>query len=113
MAKKTSAGVERPTKSAEYSIRFATRQATDGWRDLVATQNNAVVDAWDELTKNPRSQSPKRHPLRADLQWVTRDGKTHERWQYELSGGARIWYYTEARVVYLEQVHTHHPNQTK
>ncbi|WP_342664743.1 hypothetical protein [Microbacterium luticocti] len=44
---------------------------------------------------------------------ITRGGQSHERWQYELSGGARIWYFVVNRVVHLEQVHTRHPNQTK
>ena len=44
-----------------------------------------------------------------------RDGRMHERWQHEPTarGDARIWFYVDGKLVYLEQVHTHHPNQTK
>lgn len=53
--------------------------------------------------------------MRGDLQWLTRAGKKHERWQHKptAAGDARIWFYVEGQVVYLEQVHTRHPNQTK
>ena len=44
-----------------------------------------------------------------------RDGVAHERWQHKptAQGDARIWFYVDDGVVYLEQVHTRHPNQTK
>lgn len=46
---------------------------------------------------------------------MTRNGSTHERWQYKptLKGDARIWFYVEGPVVYLEQVHAEHLNETK
>ena len=39
----------------------------------------------------------------------------HDRWQHKPTahGDARIWFYVDDGVVYLEQVHTRHPNQTK
>lgn len=111
MAKK--ARVERPVKTTEFTIVHASRGAERGWTDLKATMRNAVAEAWDALTRNPVDTSPAMHTLRGDLQWITRDGQTYERWQLELNGGARIWYYVDGRTVYLEQVHTNHPNQTK
>ncbi|WP_245186125.1 hypothetical protein [Frigoribacterium sp. PvP032] len=47
---------------------------------------------------------------------IVRDGVEHDRWQYELTGGARIWYYVEQRtvvVIVVIDVFTAHPNQTK
>ena len=111
MAKKSR--VERPTKSAEFEIVFATREAERGWRDLRATQRKVLTDAWDALARDPRDHTPTMHPLRGELGLVSVAGSLHERWQYELSGGARIWYFVIERCVYLEQVHTRHPNQTK
>lgn len=104
---------ERPTKSTEYEIVFATREAERGWRDLRATQRNALADAWDALARHPLERTPTVHPLRGELGFVVLGGTTHERWQCELNGGARIWYFVSDRCVYLEQVHTSHPNQTK
>ncbi|MCL2453940.1 MAG: hypothetical protein FWD18_01365 [Micrococcales bacterium] len=108
--------VERPTKRTEHRIVFATRQAQRGWRDLRATALNAMADAWDALTRDPEANNPTCHPLRGDLGTITVDGVAHVRRQYELPGGARIWFYvTPGRpgTVHLTDVHTHHPNATK
>jgi hypothetical protein len=112
MSKQASA-VPRPRKKAEFQILFATRQADKGWQDLLATTHNSIVDAWDFLTKTPALESPRNHRLKAELATVVHDGRTHERWQHELPGGARIWFFIDGQVVHLIDVHTHHPNQTK
>ncbi len=83
-------GVERPTKGAEYTILFGTRQAEKGWIDLLATQRNAVVDAWDFLTKSPEERLPRNHPLKGELSTLAHGGKVYVRWQHELANGARI-----------------------
>lgn len=113
MSKKSEKPVPRPRKQAEFEIRFATSQAAKGWRDVLATTRNSVVDTWDFLTRTPTDESPRNHRLKGELAIVRHGGSTHERWQHELPGGARIWFYVTAGVVHLIDVHTHHPNQTK
>lgn len=107
--------VHRPTKRSEYEICFASRQAQKGWSDLKATIRNSLVDSWDFLTQTPNEVTPVNYPLRGQLAHIVRDGDRFERWQHKptLKGDARIWFYVSDGVVYLEQVHTHHPNQTK
>ena len=74
-----------------------------------------MAEAWDFLTRTPQSTTPKNYRLSGELGFVTRNGSTHERWQHKppLKVGARIWFYVVDHVVYLEQVHTSHPNETK
>ena len=107
--------VERPTKKSEYEIRFASVQARKGWSDLAATIRNPLADAWDFLTRTPELETPTNYRLKGELALVTRNGATHDRWQHKptLMGDARLWFYVEGKVVYLEQVHTSHPNETK
>lgn len=107
--------VARPRKRAEYELRFASAQARRGWTDLVATARSAATDSWDLLTRTPHETTPRNYPLRGDLATVVRHGRTFPRWQHKptLRGDARIWFYVDGNVVYLEQVHTHHPNATK
>lgn len=83
--------------------------------DLRATTRNTLVDAWDFLTRTPQLRTPTNYPLRGELGTVSHNGSTHERWQHKptLKGDARIWFFVVEQVVYLEQVHTHHPNETK
>ncbi|WP_029150483.1 hypothetical protein [Microbacterium indicum] len=107
--------VPRPTKKAEFEIRFATSSARRGWTGLAATIRNALADSWDFLTRTPLERTPTNYPLRGDLGTIRRDGATFDRWQHKptLLGDARIWFYVSGRAVLLEQVHTRHPNQTK
>lgn len=107
--------VPRPPKKIEYEIRFVTANAKKGWQDLAATIRNPLADAWDFLTRTPHANVPTNYPLKGELGTIRRDGKTHERWQHKPTkqGDARIWFYVEGRTVYLEQVHTRHPNETK
>lgn len=115
----TGSAVPRPHKKTEYQLQFGTRQAQKGWSYLEATKRNALVDAWDLLTRSPAEVSGDCKMLRGDLSVVVHDGAAHNQWQLSLPGGARIWYYvvdptgkTPGRVV-LVRVATAHPNGTK
>lgn len=107
--------VPRPAKKVEYEIRFATAESRKGWRDLVATIRNPMSETWDFLTRTPLETTPTNYRLRGELGTVFRGGTRHERWQHKptAKGTARIWYYVDERTVYLEQIHTSHPNETK
>lgn len=107
--------VDRPTKKSEYEIRFASAHAQKGWIDLRATMRNALADTWDFLTRTPLQTTPTNYRLKGELGVVVRGRATYERWQHKPTkqGDARIWFYVEGQIVYLEQVHTHHPNATK
>ena len=107
--------VERPTKKSEYEIKFASRQAEKGWMDLKATMRNSLVDSWDFLTRTPLSQSPSNYPLKGELETLVYGDREHKRWQHKptIQGDARIWFFVIDQIVYLEAVHTQHPNQTK
>ena len=112
-------GVPRPHKKNEYVVVFGSRGSAEGWRDLEATKLNALVDAWDFLTRNPQERSVVCHELRGDLATVAHSGATHAQWQLELPGGARIWYCVTRAAgkkpgeVTLTRVSTHHPHATK
>lgn len=107
--------VPRPARKSEFTIRFATREAKVGWRDLSAVRRNALVDAWEFLTRNPLERTALNGPLRDELGTIIRSGESHEVWQLKLNqrDGARIWFYVAGNVVHLEQVFTAHPNATK
>lgn len=105
----------RPPKKVGYEIRFATADAQKGWRDLVEAIRNPMSDAWDFLTRKPYATTPTNYRLKGELGTVHRGGSIHERWQHKAgaTGTARIWFYVSDHTVYLEQVHTSHPNETK
>lgn len=105
--------VPRPLRRSEYDVAFGTTNARKGWVDVLAVQRNAVVSAWERLTTNPLGDDTTCHGMKGDLEFVTHKGTNHRRRQYELSNGARIWFYVQDRTVVLIDVHTHHPNATK
>lgn len=107
--------VPRPPKKVEYEIRFATADAQKGWRDLVGTIRNPMTQLWDFLTRTPLATTPTNYRLKGELGTITRGGTSYERWQHKptAKGTARVWYFVDERTVYLEQVHTSHPNETK
>ena len=113
MAKQTL--VPRPAKKSEYVLKFATNQSEKGWRDLVATIRNPMSETWDFLTRTPLTRTPSNYPLEGSLGVITRGDRTCERWQHKptLKGTARVWFYVDAGTVFLEQVHTAHPHETK
>lgn len=113
MAKETI--VPRPAKKSEYVLKYATKQSEKGWRDLVATIRNPMSETWDFLTRTPRTTISTNYPLKGSLGVISRGGRTFQRWQHKptLKGTARVWFYVDGSTVYLEQVHTAHPNETK
>lgn len=96
--------VERPVKNGEYELRFASKDAQKGWRDLAATVRGPLADTWDFLTRTPTDVTPTNYPLKGALAVICRDGRDHQRWQHKptVKGSARIWFYVDSNVVYLE-----------
>jgi len=107
--------VPRPAKKSEYVLKYATKQSEKGWRDLVATIRNPMSETWDFLTRTPLTTTPTNYPLEGALGVIIRGGRTFQRWQHKptLKGTARVWFYVDGGTVYLEQVHTAHPHETK
>ncbi len=105
--------VPRPLRRIEYEIASGTSNARKGWVDVLAVQRNSVVSAWERLTTNPLADDTTCHGMKGDPEFVKHKGASHRRRQYELSNGARIWFYVQERTVVLIDVHTHHPNATK
>ena len=110
----------RPTKSNEFEILFINSAAAKGWTDLTASAKNALADAWDCLSRTPLNHSERQYKLRAGYSSVAYKGVTYDRWQYKVTGGARIWYLVDEQAsgkhrgsVLLERVSPAHPKETE
>lgn len=118
MTKGRSGDVPRPSRSSEFRLRFATREAQKGWVDLCATARNAAVDAWEFLSKTPTEEGTRCYRLHGDLGVVRINGIDLCRWQFKPTSGGHIWYAVvsdaakRGGVVLLERVTTGHPNET-
>lgn len=48
-----------------------------------------------EDQRRPRERTDRQHPLKGTLGTRTVNGEDMEQWQYEVTGGGRLWYVIE------------------
>jgi len=105
-----------PPVPGEYDLRFAGNDAAAGWEQLAAQAPGNLRRAFDAIRADPRSRSaPERqHRLKGSLGTGTWKGETFERWQYEVTGGGRIWYLIDdnRRTAWITYAGTGHPKAT-
>lgn len=106
-----------PPATDGWDLRFGSKDAAAGWNDLCAQAPANTRRAWDMITSNPRPSPPtgRHHPLKGQLARGSWKGETLEQWQYEVTGGGRLWYLIddERRTLWLIQAGTGHPKATE
>lgn len=105
-----------PPVGSEYDLRFASIPAADGWEQLARQAGGNLRRAFEAIRADPRSRSsPERHHrLQGSLGTATWKGESLERWQYEVTGGGRIWYVIDdaRRIAWITHAGTGHPKAT-
>jgi hypothetical protein len=105
-----------PPVDSEFDLRFANSAAADGWEHLARQVPANLRRAYDAIRTAPRSLvSPERqHRLKGSLAIGVWKGQAHERWQYEVTGGGRIWYLIDddRRTAWITFAGTGHPSET-
>jgi hypothetical protein len=107
--------VAPPPARGEWEVRFGTTEAATGWEILCKHAAGPALAAWALLRANPRPPVDNRHhPLKYDLASKTIQGRVCEQWQFEVTGGGRIWYAIDddRRTVWLTVARIGHPPQT-
>ena len=107
--------VAPPPAKGGWDFRYGTSDAVKGWEKVcVAASGNARV-AWERITADPRERTNRQHPLKGGLGSRSVNGEEMEQWQYEVTGGGRIWYCIddEKRTVWLTDAMTGHPKATE
>jgi len=119
MSPKRGDPVPRPSRRTEHELLFITQEAVKGWRDCVAGTRNAMADAYDRLSTQPLTETPRQYRLRADYATGTYQGRSYDRWQYKISNGGRLWYFVDdtastraAGRVLIERADPGHPKET-
>lgn len=105
-----------PTVGTEFEIRFGTGESGTGWEHLARQVPSNLRRAYDTIRANPRSTAnpDRHHRLKGSLAVGAWKGAQLERWQYEVTGGGRIWYLIddERRTVWITFAGTGHPKST-
>lgn len=104
---------------AKASGRYASLTTSpEGWEQLAGFAPGSLLEAWEHLSKRPRSREP--NPARVcqlkhDL--AVREIKGHklEQWQYEVTGAGRIWYCPDdsKMTVWIVHAGVGHPKATE
>ena len=109
--------VAPPPAPGEWEIRYATSEAARGWEELCRNAPNSAAECWKALRKSPREAiNPKRQfRLKGTLGTRVLRGQDLEQWQYEVTGGGRVFYCPDAHsgIVWLTHAGTGHPKATE
>jgi hypothetical protein len=105
-----------PPRPDEFDLRFANTEAAKGWDELCRHAPGNTRTAFDAIRANPSPapSSERHHRLKYDLATGVHNGQVLEQWQYEVTGGGRIWYLInyETRTVWLTYARPGHPKAT-
>ncbi|MFG2692751.1 hypothetical protein ACIHEI_36150 [Kitasatospora sp. NPDC051984] len=106
-----------PPIGCEYDLRFANAEAADGWDHLSRQAASNLRRAFEKIRATPRAgDNPDRqHRLKGQLGTGIFKGREVERWQYEVTGGGRIWYLLDDanRTAWITYAGTGHPKATE
>ena len=104
--------VALPAGTDHWELRFFSTPAAKGWEELCRQVPGNTARVWAEIRVEPQPfpQSGRHHRLKGTLS--TQDGL--EQWQYEVTGGGRIWYLVdpEVRTVWITYAGTGRPRAT-
>ena len=106
--------VAPPAAPGRWELRFADRAAAADWEKLVQNVPTAARTCFDALSDDPRHRSARQKRLRGELGSRSVGGRVVEQWQYEVTGGGRVWYCPDAdrRVVWLTEVSLRAPSRS-
>jgi hypothetical protein len=117
MTPKRGERVAPPPGPGEYDLFFATNEAAKGWVDLCAQAPGNAYELWLLLRSEPapKARTTRHHPLKGALSTAAHRGITLPQWQYEVTGGGRVWYLVDVQLrrVYLTYAGTGHPKSTE
>jgi hypothetical protein len=102
-------------RPAPELVRAADSNAASGWDELARQLPSALHVAWVAITSNPRRTERRQHRLKGSLDSATVAGISLEQRQYEVSGGARIWYAIDDanRTLWITQARTGHQKSSE
>ncbi|WP_327072999.1 hypothetical protein OG196_11540 [Kitasatospora purpeofusca] len=105
-----------PPAGDEYDLRFANSAAADGWEHLARHAPTGLRRAYDRSRAAPRAidHPARQHRLKGGLATGVFKSRQLERWQYEVTGGGRIWYLVDAEnsIAWIVHAGPGHPKET-
>ncbi|MFF1822214.1 hypothetical protein ACFVWG_33220 [Kribbella sp. NPDC058245] len=104
--------VAPPAGPDQWEMRFDDSASAKGWDELCRQAPGNTARAWSEIRTEPQPfpDTARHHRLK----WKVGTANGLEQWQYEVTGGGRIWYVVdpERRTVWITYAGTGHPKAT-
>ncbi|TMK88184.1 MAG: hypothetical protein E6G57_08280 [Actinobacteria bacterium] len=106
--------VAPPPKAGGWDFRYADKSAAEGWEKLARQAPGPTRSAYDAIVADPRQRSGRQFPLKGDLGKRTVKGKQLDQWEYEVTGGGRVFYCIDddERVAWMTLASPGHPKAT-
>jgi hypothetical protein len=107
--------VPRPAGPGEWDVFAADNDAGRGWDELCRSHPAAARAAFDALARDPRLRTRRQHPLQGSLGTRAIGGRELPQWQYEVTGGGRVWYCVDddKQRVWITRAGAGHPKATE
>jgi hypothetical protein len=107
--------VAPPPVAGGWDFRYATSDAVHGWEAVCSAAPANARTAWERITADPRQRSERQHPLKGSLGTRLVNAEVLEQWQYEVTGGGRLWYCIDdaRQLVWLTDAMPGHPKVTE
>ncbi|WP_242891842.1 hypothetical protein [Actinomadura litoris] len=104
--------IERPHP---WTLIAANSGAVKGWEELKRQSRSNLDRAYMAITGDPRRTDARQHRLKGALGTVKHREGSLDQWQYEVTGGGRVWYLVddEKRTLWLTWAGTGHPKRTE
>lgn len=105
----------RPATGTQWELRFCKKHAVAQWDQLCSQLPEVAARVYDSLRDDPRAHSDRCHRLRGAEGSGTHRGEIMDRWQFEVTGGGRLFYLIDdpEHTVWLEDVALGHPKRTE
>jgi len=107
--------VAPPPAKDGWDFRYGTSDAVKGWDKVCAAAPANARVAWEKITADPRDRTDRQHPLKGSLGTRSVNGEEMEQWQYEVTGGGRLWFCIDDKkqTVWLTDATPGHPKATE
>jgi CubicO group peptidase (beta-lactamase class C family) len=109
--------VAPPPEPGGWDFRFANNRAAGGSEALCRQAPTNARRAYEAITNDPAppAWSGRQHRMEHALAEREFKGRLLPQWQYEVTGGGRVWYLVddERRLVWLWYAGTGHPKETE
>jgi hypothetical protein len=104
--------VAPPAGPGQWELKFHSSAAARGWEELCRQAPGNTAKAWEEIRGEP--QPAVRSARRQRLKFALATVAGLEQWQYEVTGGGRIWYLVDSdqQTVWITYDGTGHPKVT-